>query len=279
MSTKDQVKILGDLQNQFPIGVVDPVSNRLVRNFEVGDWTMAEEEKISEAREQADTPMGQFVSHVLAVLVNQLGPHNFKEMKFPEKLMMVSSLYVADVLYAYVFIRHQFYGKQLKVQFTCPVCKKPSANEVDLTDLDVRCAGAETATELREEVLLSRPIQMEQPAAKLLGVIYEPSRWVAVESLPQASATNRAKFLRSMFKSSCAGLIWEKANPEQTMPELLTDSMVDKFSKMDLEMMAVAMDKINRGPVLRAAVECMNAACRAESEVNIDWSYDSFFTT
>lgn len=279
MVPNDHVKILRDLGSQFPIGIPDPASSRLVRGFELGDWTMAEEEKISEAREQADMTMGLFVSHVLANLSLQLGSHKIRELKPPERMVLISGMFVADVLYAYIYTRHQFYGKELKVHFTCPLCKKSMSNEVDLSDLDVRCVDAENISELREEVMLNRPIQLEQPAAKLLGVIYEPTRWAGVESLPVASASNRAKFLRAMFKSSCSGLIWEKANPEQTLPELLTDNVIDKFSKNDIELMAVAMDRINRGPILRAAVSCTNSTCRVETEVNIDWSYDSFFTT
>jgi len=279
MAAKDHLKILRDLGSEFPIRIVEPASSRLMRDFELGDWTMTEEERISEAREQADMTMGLFASHVLSTLAVQLGPHRIREMKPAERMVLISGMFVADVLYAYIYTRHQFYGKALKVHFTCPACKKSCSNEVDLSELDVRCVDTDSIADLREEVMLNRPIQLEQPAARLLGVIYEPTRWAGVESLPIASASNRAKFLRAMFKSSCSGLIWEQANPEQTMPELLTDNMIDKFSKQDLELMAVAMDRINRGPILRAAVGCTNITCQVETEVNIDWSYDNFFTT
>ena len=267
-------KTLQELGNQLPIGVLSP-DGKLSKELELGDWTMREEEKISEAREGRGVVQGRFTSQVLAALITKIGHHDFPGMrKWEDRLNAISGMFVADVLYTYIFIRQKFYGEKLKLQFICPNCRKQQFNIVDLSEIDVLAVLADSIADLREEVIFSRPVQME--SGELRGVIVEPTRWSGIESLSPGSVSNRAKLLRSMFKVSCGGLIW--ADPEKKIPSMITDGMIDKLSKLDLESLSGVLDRVNRGPVLRAEVSCYEVGCQVATEVPIDWSYDGFFT-
>ena len=95
---------------------------------------MKEEREIGKIRGTRDLPMGVFVSEVLAVMLARLAGEDWSTKPHAEKRLAVGQLFLADVLYLFLYLRREAIGTEVQVGVACNACKRRSFT----ADLDTR---------------------------------------------------------------------------------------------------------------------------------------------
>ena len=94
----------------LPLGIADSGGN-YHQDISVKPWRMKEERELGELRDQnKDANLAKYVSMVLSTMCTRLGPHDFTNMEFDHKRLVISQMFMADVFYAYVWLRIQALG-------------------------------------------------------------------------------------------------------------------------------------------------------------------------
>jgi len=253
---------------ELALGIADP-SGKLHRNIELRRWNLKKEKELGELRkEEPDVSLGEYVSMVLAEMCTWLGPHDFdkKSMNQAEKRLVLSQMWMGDVLHAYCWRRLKAMGHELKTRLECPFHEYKFPWTGDLRTLEVNVA--ESLEDAMWEFVLSDPFEIrEQTVEKFkLG----PVRWHAIEKAELGRRVNPGKVKAVMIHAS----IHEIGGAEVALGE----HELDEMSKLDLETHIAEIDRHAIGPDMRIEPRCDHKRCERSFETSIDWSYDNFFS-
>lgn len=247
----------------LPVGIAQ--GGQLHRDLAVRPWRMKEERALGKLREEGKSGnLAQYVGTVLAYMCTKLGPFNLEEMKITERQLIIGQMYMADVFYAYVWLRIQALGKLFPITFQPAWAVEPLKIECDLETIDVR-----TIEKLEEAIStykLGTPITIR--GKKVTGFKLGPQRWSSLENIKGIGQTQ--DFSIPKLAVIKAGIVECEGIPGEIA---LTDDELDELTKLDLERLTAHMDRHVLGPIMMVEGSHQGRQFRAP----IDWGYDSFF--
>ncbi len=260
------ITTLAELGPVLPVGF--NVGGTLVKDLKTRPWKTKDERELSKLK-KPKMSMATYIGIVLGQMCSKFGPHDFTlDQKMPEKQLGIAQAYMGDVFYAYMYLRTQVIGNELKMDITCPT---PDCGNFRFTgDLgSTQVSRIDSLDQLDWFHDLRDPIEIRKQTVTKFRL--RAPRWNTL-----VAGSNGDQMTMSMGKimavqGSVVGL-----NDEAT--ELsLTDGEVDELSKYDLEAIANRVNDEFVGP--KMAVEGHCPKCEREFQAPIDWSYDRFFTT
>lgn len=264
------VREMSELGPHLPVGFEVPGEPRS-RLFRLRPFRLKDEKHLGALREKGKgMTMGTFVNGVLSHMVQTVGPHSFDAMKERDRAMVVTNLYMADVLYMYLYLRYDALGadEPVAMQLKCPSCRSDFLFKGDLGSVKVRVVGDEVRT-------LRRTYQLRDGVAingRQTNVLYlEPLKWSAFER-PEFNVHNRAQREAATIRHSIVGCEGWDAK----YPFIFTDNDMDELTKYDLEGLVDDIEAHSPGPQMTIEAECN--VCRTSFRAMMDWSYDSFFS-
>lgn len=266
---------LGDLGPTFPIppNLSGTISEK--KNFGFREWTMETEEVISERKSKAKN-MGEFVNGLFRHMITDFCGQDFQAMPDERRMLLINQMEFPNVMYAYIYLRVEELGPELRMDITCPTCGKLNKDYVaDLQTLEIMVKDSDTKDKpghQRNGVYdLSKPIVLDD--GKIITKIrYGVSKWEAMESAQQEDLENTGRMKRMLLKSSILGFETE-AGPIETFVE--ADPTIKKLKKVDFEKLLREVTENNGGPHMAIGGVCIH--CKKEWAKTLDWSWDYFF--
>lgn len=257
---------LGELGTKLPIGVVDSKTGNLGKHFAVRPWRLKEERAIGKIRaENEHSSVAEYVSMVLAYMCTKFGNHDFEKMKIEERRLIISTAFMADVFYAYVWLRREAIGPELKLDLTCNSCRAKFVFAGDLDSIEV--GTIDNVTDADWEYKLKTPIEIR---SKLIdGFKLGPSRWNELERIPAGTR----RFDTGAAKSAIIRGSIREAGELGAIP--LVDEELDELTKYDLERITGLINERPIGPTMSIEGKC--TMCGAPFEHAIEWATDNFF--
>jgi hypothetical protein len=263
-----KIVTLGERGPLLPIGI-DSGSGEMLHDFEFRRWRMKEEKVLGKFRQ--DNPgqsIGDFISHLLGVMLTKLGPYSWNETTTDaEKLLAISQLYLGDVLFLYASLRKSALGKDIRAVLQCPNCTLRNERVMNIDDLDVRVLA--DPNKLIKSVELEDGIRIFGEVRKVVQV--RPPRWIVMSNQEIVQQGNEALKTIALFKDCICGA--EGINPDQ--PIAILDDDIDEMTKTDIVTLEEAIED-TAGPQMAIEFEC--SRCKASTLQMIDYRYESFFT-
>lgn len=262
----ERLPSISELGKRLPIGFVDE-SGALHRDFSIRQWNWELEERLGDVTSDADTNVMRYVSHVVAESLETLGTVDLGKLNPLQRLSIVSRMYYSDVLFIYVWIRIEAFGRQLRIEpFPCERCHKSIENFVgDLHTLEVK----EVATDaLSRTVELEHGVRYADQIRKTLKV--EPLRWAFFESGDFTTAIRNAAKLKLMtIQHGVAEVVG------MPRPATLTREHVKTMHPREILQLVREIDQCGGGLVMGIGGAC--PYCHNEYQHVIDWRFSSFF--
>lgn len=262
-TTKIPLKELGP---RLPLGVPGP-DGQLQKEIACKPWRGREEREVGQLRGQSREDH-DFPTKLLAYMFERVGPHDFTAMSMPEREVVISQMFFGDGLYAYVWLRTQCIGHEIKLDLTCPSCSFEFKYAADLNTIEVRTADDLEAVKWEYE--LKNPFDLRGKKASAFELA--PSRWSTIQRAAKASAEtggmNANATKMEILQSSVAGV-------PGVGPIVLTGTELDDMTKLDIEELAGKIDGHEVGPDMLVSEKCPR--CRRRVRVSLDWDYASFF--
>ena len=264
---KTRVVMLQNLGPQLPLGIVDSAKT-YHKEIAARVWKLGTERELGDLRDKnRDSNFAQYVSMILGTMCTKLGPHAFDGKPLADKSVLVSQMYMADVLYAYIWLRVESLGPNLNVEVKCPTCNGTFPFAADLNTLEVTCADSVEAAQW--DYTLKHPIKVRGRECKALR--FGPTRWNAMEST-SASQFNSGQMKADIVRYS----IHEVGHDGETFEAMpISEHELDELSKFDFETLAYLIDKNAIGPDMSIKDKCR--LCSRPFVTSIDWGYESFF--
>ncbi len=255
--------LLKDQGPKLPLGIRDN-SDVFHRELVTRPWRMKEERTLGELRDKnRGANMAEYVSMVLASMYQQIGAMDFNKMKFDERRIMVSRMYLGDVMYAYVWLRREALGSTMETEIVCQRCRHRWPFPVDLDTAEVTVAP--TLESCFHEYVLQNPFDLR--GQKVESITLGPTPWGATEQMGVVGIN------QGLMK---AGIIRGSIHAIAGMNNVvLADHELDEMTKRDIEAIAALIDERNPGPDM--SIEGLCEKCKGEFKISIDWNYDSFF--
>jgi hypothetical protein len=262
-----QLTTLGKMGRQLPIGLLSPDGRVLSKSFTMKPFTFEEELAVGEMREQARLSTGEFIVKLLALMTEEVGGTRIADLKDDAaRELFFHGMFMADVLYMYVWLRIEAMSNVMSMLITCPgsrcAGKPPFEFHGDLNGIDVR--EAKTPAELEHTCKLRVGIRMNERVATELRVM--PPKWSALYG---RDLNNKALVNLAMFTGSVIGIAGEEG--QVAIPE----TCFRKMTKMDAETLSTFISKATPGPQMILGLTCPR--CKMEWVKPLDWGYDSFF--
>jgi hypothetical protein len=254
-----------DWGQRLPIGLLR--DGRLHRDFSFRRWTMREERALEKMRKKnRRLSMGALVTNIMAFMLTRLGPYDFEALDQGQRRLVVNQMWMPDVMYAYISLRIDALGPEVKFEVECSRCAHSWKFPADLARTDVKIAenpeALVRAYRLRDGIEPPTGVGGEA----VCDVLLQPPLWQAMAALKQNGNMGDVKLF---LMSSAMRQIGEGKIP--VIPEVL-----EGLSKFDLEHLQRAIDDLTPGPELTLEVPC--PSCDHTNKRNLDWSWDFFFT-
>jgi hypothetical protein len=257
---------MGELGPSLPVGYL--VGGALVKDLKDRVWRTKDERELAKMRKKNQS-MASYLTMVVGQMFSKFGPHSFAiDQKPAEKQVAIGQAYMGDVFYAYMYLRSQVIGNELKMDITCPTPDCGSFKFIgDLSSTVVHRVDEPEALIWWHE--LEHPIELRGKEIKKFRLT--TPLWHSLVSSSKDDNFNEALARIMLVQSSISGL-----NDEPGLIAL-ADSEMDELGKRDLETIARKANDEFIGPKMGVEGKCPK--CEREFNAPIDWSYDNFFTT
>ena len=233
------------------------------KEFSVRPMKTADNRTLAKKKKKQNMGMAEYVGLILGNQMGNIGGYDFASMKDGERTLRLGQLYMGDVLYAYVYLRRESMGDDLKMEVRCGVCpnKAPFTWVGKLGTVEISVADDEK--DLGWTYELRRPIHLR--SEKVTKVRCMPPRWsTALETPPGNSDLAVLALVRG-------GIVGINDGPDTS----LADHEIDELSLPDLEYLTKEFDDHYLGPKMAIEGACPN--CETEFSRPIDWRHESFF--
>ncbi len=262
---------LQTLGNNFPILTFDGPTQkfRAKRSFSFLEWDMGIEEKIAEYKAKSKT-VGEFVSKIFSILLDDFCGIDFQKQSPEQRLLLINQLEIPNVMYAYLCLRIEELGHELRMDVPCPHCKKMNKDwRGDLRTIEIGVKDEEHQRKVLYDLV--KPIRMGDEKTVVEFELDVP-KWDAMENVSMEVAENEAKFKREIFKSSIVSFKLGDAKDASFTDK---DEVISKLKKVDIEKcMKVALENA-AGPIMSIGGKCTH--CSTEWVKPLNWGYDYFF--
>jgi len=109
---------MAELGDKMPIGILDG-EGRLHKDIVTKPWKTRDERELGK-KLGSDAQISDHVPIVIANMCSRIGPHNMDTLDDPQKSLIVSTMYMADVFYLYALLRMKAMGPRLPLTVNCP---------------------------------------------------------------------------------------------------------------------------------------------------------------
>ena len=220
-----------------------------------------------------DAWMAEYVTIVVANMCSKLGPHNMDELDDARRSLIVSTMYVADVFYAYVLLRLYAMGNELPMKIKCPRpgCDVEFPYTADLNTLEVNVV--DNIDDVIWKYELKDPIEIRNQIVTSFSMAYP--KWNIMEQVKSGDSDAETKI--ATLLGSIIGL------NESEEAVSLTNAEADELSKRDFEGLIKGIDDHYLGPKMSIEGECAPEVCTRfkrgghKFQFPIDWRYGNFF--
>jgi hypothetical protein len=262
---------MGEYGDKLPIGILDP-NGQLHKDIVTKPWKTRDDRELGK-KIAPDANMADHVPLVVANMCSRLGPYDMDGLDDARKSVIVSTMYMADVFYAYALLRSKTMGTRLSLEVNCP---RPGCNVQfpyagDLKSVEVIAVDDLDAILWRYD--LEDPITIRRQTVTHFQMAYP--KWTIMDTA--RGNTNEAEVKAMAIQASIVGL-----NDDQT-PVALTLYELDELSKRDFEGIQEGVNKNFLGPKMGLEGECSPEVCTRYKrgghpfKLPIDWGYRSFF--
>jgi len=265
-TTENKIKLvlLSDNGPVLPIGTVD-TSGVYHKDLEIRPWRMKEETELGDVMEQQQNiRFGKYVTLVLSKMCTKLGMYDFTSMNDIEKAVVVGQMYMADILFAYLWLRIQSMGHKMPVEMWCPNCRHNFMLGADLRTVEIRTI--ETIEDAEWGYKLRQPFQIRN--INVEEFIIRPPRWVAIEAIKGQTGRNFGKLKLSIIHGSVFALGGQEPLP-------LASHEFDEMRKIDFETLTMEIDQKTIGPDFSIEASCPE--CNFKFKNMIQWASEDFF--
>lgn len=264
MALSDKIKkqVLGEHGAVLPIGFV----NSTDRGILTKRWRLKEEKELSAIFNDSDAKMDRYVTGVLSTMLTKVGPHDFATMDAAKKMLIIGQMPMADVFFAYLYIRIQAMGNELTFNLICPKCREIFPFTVDLNTVLISSIEKLEDGEWVYKLIEPFPIRGKMVSELKLG----PPRWSAFQSIAE-DGYNPGSMKAGVINGSIVSVGFESGH--SAIP--LAKHELDEMGKRDLEFLAREIDQNSLGPDMSVEAHC--SKCQKEFRTSIQWSADSFF--
>lgn len=257
--------------DKLPVGILD-ANGALHKDIVCKPWRTRDERELGK-KVAADTTMIEHVPLVVANMCSRIGPHNMDTISDAEKGVIVSTMYMADVFYAYALLRSKTMGQKLSLTVNCPRmgCGASFPFAGDLSSVEV--VAVDDIDSILWRYDLEDPIEIRKKCVTHFQMAYP--KWSVMEAA--RGNPNEVEVKAYAIQGTVIGL-----NDEQT-PVALTLNELDELSKRDFEGVQEAINNHFLGPKMGIEGKCTPAVCERfkrggyEFKVAIDWNYRNFF--
>jgi hypothetical protein len=237
------------------------------RDFSFKRWNLAKEKELGERRRnQPNANLGDWASVLLSEMLVRLGPHDFPKLNEAERRLILSQMYMQDVLYLYFWLRYTAMGPALSIKMECPFHEYKFDWPGDLRTMIVRVP--DTLDAARWEFKLESPFPLRGSESKKWSL--GPVRWSAIEQSNIGRRVNQGKIKAIMIHASILRVDGREI--------AIAEHELDEMTKLDLERHIGQIDSHAVGPDLSLDVRCPDPKCDRRWTTSLDWSYDSFFS-
>jgi len=252
---------------RLPIGHLVEEPDKFEGGLACRPWRLKEERELGKIRSDKDQTSGQYASAILCYMLTVFGKFkNFGELPEHEKRLIVNQAPLADVLFAYVWLRTQALGTRVKIDTSCEFCRAPIPWKADLGSMEIdRIEGPEDLVvehELRDGIEINGNLYRE--------IKIGPPLWAVFEQVnpDEASGFGLGEMKALMIRSGIKAV-------KGIDNLILTADHLDTMSKFDLEHVNHVIEDRTPGPELVFEIKC--GRCRRKFQQAIDWNYDAFF--
>ena len=259
---------LKELGPNFPV-IRRDANGKIIENrsFSFIEWDMAMEELISELREKSENT-GKFVNQMFGELLDNFEGEDFQSKNDGQKTLAIKKLEFPNVMYMFIYLRVEELGTDLRMDLTCPRCKKAIKDFIaDLNTLEVHVKDKEHQRLRTYE--LKKPIALGDKVITKLK--YDVSTWSCLEDATEDISDNDGKMKRLMFESSICGVEDENGPVDHVDRK----SVIGKLKKADIEKCIRDVVENNAGPSMLLKGDCPH--CKAEFYKALEWRYEYFF--
>lgn len=261
---------VGDYGERLPVGILK--DGILHKDISIKRWNTKGERELG-AKVASDASIAEYVSVIVANMCTHLGPHNMDELDDGEKSLIVSTMYMADVFYAYTLIRIKAMGPRLRTMIKCPRpgCSVEFPYVGDLNTTDV--VAVENIDDILWTYNLEEPIEIRKKTVTKFQMAYP--KWTIMQE--QRGNTNEGEVKAHTILGAVVGL------EDEETPVILTINEIDELSKIDYEGILEGINENYLGPKMAIEGECTKEVCTRFKRGGekfvfpIDWSYKNFF--
>ena len=222
----------------LPIGML-AADGALSRGFDVRRWRMKEERELGRIREELGdegSSLASYISSVLGYMCPTLAGRKMDGDALKSQVF-IGQMYMADVFYAYCYLRWKALGYELPFELTSPNTGKKFAWSADLRTLKVKAAAK--VEDLYWDYTPITPFEVRGKTINKL--VMGPQRWNVVEMM--GPDTNMGNAKAQIIASSVYSI------PEcQPGAISLIDTDLDEMEKPDIEAVANKIDSHGLGP-------------------------------
>jgi hypothetical protein len=262
---------LGEYGDKLPIGILDK-DGVLHKDIVTKPWKTRDERELGK-KVAPDTGMVEHVPLVVANMCSRIGPYRMDEIPDAEKSVILSTMYMADVFYAYALLRMKSMGHSLRLTVACPRMhcgvRFPYAGDLRTTEV----MAVDNIDDILRHYNLEDPIELRKK--RVTHFALAAPKWSVTEQAK--GVTNEADIKAYVLQGTIVGL------NDETEPVALTMNELDELSKRDFE---GAQENINQnylGPKMGLEGTCTPEVCTKykaggfEFKQPIDWGYKNFF--
>ena len=271
------VSTLENMGPMLPIGVPTGTPPELEKGFAFRAFRMKEEREIDKIRSKkkgSGSHPGKVVQDVMAYMLTDWGGDaEFGHKSEKHRKAAIRNAYMADVLYAYVWLRIEALGSILGMKVECPACDHEWKWQTDLHGLEVEVV--DRFADLADKTYaLQRPIPFGDKSYDTLTV--GPPTWATVcDVKPSARRGGIGDIKARMIQSCVRGVSASKDKKSQ--PLALGSAILDELVKRDVEGVSKLINEDFPSVDLSMHIECPN--CSHSWLHRVQWNWDFFFSS
>lgn len=255
---------LGLYGYNLPIGIELGTPPSLQKDFSFRPFRLIEERLIEEdlKKKKGGAHPAQAVLTTLKIMLTRFAGIDFNTASEKEKMSVLSSAYMTDILFAYLTLRVEALGEELEAPCKCPSCSTEWRWSADLRDLEVKVSDSVPTFEFE----LRSPIRLGEKEVQRVR-LYPPS-WSTLVSMKTGSDSSlkRGILLSSMREVFLDGDWVRRPLPPQVL---------DQLTKRDSELLIKVID--TEFPSIDLSIETECPSCSHKGVETIQWSHSFIF--
>ena len=255
---------LGLYGYNLPIGVEVGTPPTLMKDFAFRPFRLIEERMIEEElKKKRQSGPAHAVLTTLKVMLTSFAGVDFTSASEKEKLSLLSSAYMTDILFAYLVLRVEALGEELEAPCVCPSCSTEWRWSADLNDLEVKVSDHVPS----REVQLRSPIKLGEKEVSEIRLY--PPNWSTLLGIKSGGSDTALK--RGVLLSSIRELLIDGDWTRRPLPP----KALDQLTKRDSETLMKLID--SEFPSIDLSIETECPSCGQRGVETVQWNHAFFF--